>query len=100
LGWLNGLLPDQKWFNGAWAFQFFPFLILPIFRPFVSGDPVAELVTGVVTLVIYTFLAACCLLWHYLLAEVVIILKASQKYAARRPSAGMAAKIIFVDVLH
>ena len=64
------------WFTGArTAWGLLPFLITPVSRPFVAGDPVSVLLTGMATLVIYTFLAAVCLLGHYLLAEVVIIFK-------------------------
>jgi hypothetical protein len=64
------------WFTGArTAWGLLPFLIMPISRPFAAGDPVSILLTGMATLVIYTFLAAVCLLGHYLLAELVIIFK-------------------------
>ncbi|MFO7625084.1 MAG: hypothetical protein R6V73_12100 [Anaerolineales bacterium] len=64
------------WFTGArTAWGLLPFLIMPVSRPFVAGDPVSVLLTGMATLVIYTFLAAVCLLGHYLLAEVIIIFK-------------------------
>jgi hypothetical protein len=64
------------WFTGArFTWGLLPFLIMPVSRPFVAGDPVSVLLTGLATLVIYAFLAAAALLCHYLLAEVVIIFK-------------------------
>jgi hypothetical protein len=64
------------WFTGArTAWGLLPFLITPISRPFVAGDPISVLLTGLATLVLYSFLAAVCLLGHYLLAELVIIFK-------------------------
>jgi hypothetical protein len=64
------------WFTGArTAWGLLPFLVTPMSRSFVAGDPVSVLLTGLATLAIYAFLAAAALLWHYLLAEVIIIFK-------------------------
>ena len=74
------------WFTGRLAFELFPFLGLPFFRPILYGEPVRILLAGLFTLGLWLGLAAICLLGHYMLAELVIIFKGIFKNTQKLPA--------------